>query len=298
MRERIRLHATGPILLSAVLLSVPVSAALAEKLSPGQASGTFSLDGKTVTLRHAYAMVQPDTFDEKKSNTVILLTEKPLAETVFAGLKDLERAGRGQTNWILLTLDENNTPVREVVHHQALGDQSLQVSGMTSSDVYRGAWTAEKIDGSVRTKEEKKFFDHKYKTDAHFSATLRQAVRDEPLPDARTGKKLPAGGGEPGKAYLAFQEAVRKKDLAAIRKLKPVDMPDVSDEELRNMLELMAAMTPDKLTIVEGYAKGEAAVLYVTGIEEGQKRYATIRMSRVGGQWVSTKEKWSDQPEK
>jgi hypothetical protein len=35
MRERIRLHATGPILLSAVLLSVLVSAARAEKLSPG-----------------------------------------------------------------------------------------------------------------------------------------------------------------------------------------------------------------------------------------------------------------------
>lgn len=297
MRDAARLFAIRSALLLAALLSASPGSAPAQTLSPGQASGNFSIDGKKVSLHHAYAMIQPDVFDEKKTNTAILLTEKPLDDAALADLKDLEDAGRGQTNWLFFKLDDGGSPIKEMVRHDALGDISLLITGMTHSDFQLVARTKDTIEGSIATKKEEKFSDHKFRTNVRFHAVLRTAKREEPPPDPKTGgTKLPPGGGEPGKAYFAYQQAVQKKDVAAIRKLKSADMPDMSDKDIREALELMAAMSPSKITISEGYVKGDDAVLYVTGLEDGQKRYGTVRMSRVGGEWQPSNEKWSDKP--
>jgi hypothetical protein len=281
----------------AVLFSPPAPGASPESPAAGTASGSFAIDGKTVKLAYAYAMAQPSTFDEKKSDTVILLTDKPIPESVFEKLKDLEDVDRGQKrNSILFKLDESGSAIREVIHHETLGDASLQMSGMTHADVKTGVRTKDRIEGAAQTKGDEEFLHHKYQVNARFNASIRQARQEEPLPDAKTGQKLTAGGGEPGKAYLALHAAIQKKDLAAVRKMKPADMPDMPDEELKKGLELMAIMTPAKVTINDGYVKGDTAVLYVSGTQEGQKQYATIRMARSSGAWHVGDEKWSDKP--
>ena len=177
---------------AAILLSVFASAvgraALAvppDAPKPGEASGTFSVDGKTVTLHFAYAMIQPDSFDEKKTNTAILLAEKPLPDAALAAAKDLEAAGRGQTNWILVKLDEKGSAIREVVHHDSLGDASLQMSGMTHSDV-KAAAGKDRVEGSLRTKEAEDFVRHEYQTEERGSAvkaagTMPAAARAKPM---------------------------------------------------------------------------------------------------------------------
>jgi hypothetical protein len=268
-----------------------------EPASPGTASGSFSVDGKTIELHFAYAMVQANPFDEKKTDTAILLTDTPLPEAAFAGVKDLETAGRLEPhNSVLFVLDESGQAMREVVHHDALGDMSLQMSGMTHADITIKARTGDRIEGSARTKGPEDFLKHKYEIKAQFQALIRQAHRDPPPPDAKTGKKLPPGGGEPGKAYLALQDAIRRKDLTAIRKTMPADMPDMSDEDLRKGLEIMAAMTPAKITIDDGYVAGDAAVLYVSGVLEGEKQYGTVKLNRVGGAWRPAGDSWSNKP--
>ena len=280
----------------AALLSATAPAASPEPAS-GTASGTFAIDGKAVTLRYAYAMMQPNTFDEKKSDTVILLTDKPIPEGAFEKLKDLEDVDRGQKrNSVLFKLDESGNAIREVIHHESLGDASLQMSGMTHADLKASVRTKDRVEGSAQTKGEEEFLHHKYQVNARFSAPIRQARPEEPLPNAKTGQKLPAGGGEPGKAYFALHNAIQKRDLAAVRKMKPADMPDMPDEDLKKGLELMAMMTPAKVTIDDGYVKGDAAVLYVSGTQEGQKQYATIRLTRSAGAWRVGAESWSDKP--
>jgi hypothetical protein len=269
-----------------------------EPASPGTASGSFSVDGKKIELHYAYAMAQVNPFDEKKTDTAILLTDKPLPEAAFAGVKDLEAAGRLEPhNSVLFVLDESGQATREVVHHDALGDMSLQMSGMTHAAITITSRAEDRIEGSAQTKGPEDFLKHKYEVKAQFQAPIRQAHRDAAPPDAKTGKKLPPGGGEPGKAYLALQDAIRKKDLAAIRKgAKPADMPDMSDEDLRKGLEIMAAMTPVRITIDDGYVAGDAAVLYVSGILEGEKQYGTVKLSRVGGAWRPAGDSWSNKP--
>ena len=280
----------GTVLGTAFVAAVPPP-------SPGSASGTFSIDGKTVELRYAYAMAQPNTFDEKKTDTAILLTDKEVPESAFAGLKDLESAGRGQTrNSVLFVLGEDGQARREVIHHAALGESNLQISGMTHSDVKITARTVDRIEGSAQTSGAEDFLKHKYQLKAQFQAVIRQAHRDPPPPNAKTGQKLPPGGGEPGKAYLALQDAIRKQDIAAIKKMKPADMPDMSDEDLKKGLALMAAMTPEKISIDEGYVAGDAAVLYVSGLLEKEKQYGTVNLKKVGGAWHPAGEKWSNTP--
>jgi hypothetical protein len=265
--------------------------------APGTASGSFSIDGKSVELHYAYAMSQANQFDEKKTDTAILLTDKPLPESAFSGLKDLEGAGHGELrNSVLFVIEEGGQAKREVIHHDSLGGTSLQMSGMTQADVQITARTADRIEGSAQTKKPQDFFEHKYEIKAQFQATVRTARRDPPLPNATTGKKLPPDGGEPGKAYFAFKDAIRKKDLAAVRKMKPPDMPDLPDADLRQGLEAMAAMTPEKLKVDDGYVAGDSAVLYVSGTLGGQKQYGTVRLSKIGGAWRFGGEKWSNKP--
>jgi len=290
-----RALASASIVLAALLLGR--APATGGPPAPGTASGSFTLDGKTIELRYAYAMAQANPFDEKKTDTAILLTDKPLPESAFAGLKDLESAGRGeQRNSVLFVIAEGGQATREVIHHDALGGTNLQMSGMTHADVSVTSRNADRIEGTAQTKGPEDFLKHKYQIKAQFHATIRQAHRAAPPPHARAGKKLPQGGGEPGKAYLALQDAIRKKDLAAIRKLKPADMPDMSDEDLRKGLEMMAAMTPAKITIDDGYIAGDAAVLYVSGMLEKEKQYGTVQMSKGGGAWHPAGEKWSNKP--
>jgi hypothetical protein len=266
-------------------------------LAAGTATGSVSIDGKSVPLRFAYAMAQPNKFDKAKTDTAILLTEKPLPESALASLNDLERAGSGEKRTsVLFVIEEDGKPIREVVNHESLSGTNLQMSGMTHSEIKIGSRKAGRIEGSLQTKEPEKFMSHQYELKAQFNAGIREAKREPSAPDAKIGQKLPAGGGEPGKAFLAFHDAVQRKDLAAIRKSKPADLPDMPDEDLKKGLEVMAAMSPAKVAVQEGFSNGDTAVLYVTGMQGTQKQYGTVQMSRSGGQWRMTKESWSDKP--
>jgi hypothetical protein len=271
------------------------TARAADPIAEGAASGGFALDGKIIALHYAYAMRQQSDFDEKKTDTAILLTEVPVSDKTLEGLKDLEAAARGKDNSLLLKLDDGGHAIREVVHHSVLGETSLQMSGMTHSEVRIASQSKDSISGSAATTGEEKFLEYRYKSDVTFHARIRDAVREPPVPDAKTGRKLPPGGGEPGKAWMALHDAILKRDLATVKKLAGTgSMPELSDEDLKKGLELMVLMSPEKAVFEDGYVAGDDAVLYLTGTQEGEKQYGTVRMTRAGGTWRPAGEKWSN----
>lgn len=110
------------------------------------------------------------------------------------------------------------------------------------------------------------------------------------------GTKLPADGGEPGKDYMTYIKALQKRDGATIRKMAEVG--PASDKELKEQMEMMAAMTPSDIRIVSGTLNAETAVLNVNGMQDGKKQYGTIEMKKKGGVWKITKEDWSGTPKK
>jgi hypothetical protein len=205
MRRTSRFLPAIPTLFLAVLLGPGGAWAVpAASLARGTASGTVSLDGKAVSLHYGYAMAQPNQIDEKKTDTSILLTEKPIPEKGFEALVYLEMklqdAARAQSNWILLQLDQDGRPIREVVHTDAL-EGDLESAGTIKSDFTLGTRTKDRIEGALQTKNEEEFLKHKYATRIRFNAAIRPVVS---LPGAKNGAKLAAGGGEPGKAYHEF----------------------------------------------------------------------------------------------
>ncbi len=103
--------------------------------------------------------------------------------------------------------------------------------------------------------------------------------------------KLPADGGEPGKDYMKYLKALKKKDGATIRKMAEVG--SVSDKELKEQMDMMSAMTPTNQKIVSGTMDKDTAALKVIGKLEGKKQYGTIELQKKGGVWKITKEEWS-----
>jgi len=262
----------------------------------GKATGTLTVDGKRITLKHAYAMAQPDTFDAGKTVIAVLLTEEPLDADALNDAEELDDAVMGQHGWAFFKIDEDGKPIHEMIDHPATGGSRLIMSGFTQAEFVSKKMGKDRVEGSFRTKKTEDFMGHPYAIKVDFSAPLLQAKVPEPLPDAETGRTLPKGGGQPGKAYRAYLKAVLDRDVAALREFVPDKTQNMSDSEIKESLEFVAAMLPKNPKVTDGYVKKGRAVLYVEGTMEGEKQYGTVELLRKGKMWGIVKESWSNTP--
>jgi len=116
-----------------------------------------------------------------------------------------------------------------------------------------------------------------------------------PLP----GQPLPAGGGEPGKAYLALNHAMLTGDVDALSHLlAPAQAAEMqkarNTPEFGQQLLMMRAMTASKVRIKGGRIDGDHATLEFDGEEGGEPRSGTVEMTRVDGRWTVVKESTRD----
>ncbi|TAN38500.1 MAG: hypothetical protein EPN25_13875 [Nitrospirae bacterium] len=275
---------------------------LSEAAGKGEAAGSLAIDGKSVRLVNVYAMDQPNTFDKKKSDIAVMITEKALEDEAFRDLEDLLDTSRSLkgTAWVYFKINSEEKPIYEMVSHPTLGESTLMMSGFTRADFIKQVLTGKKIEGTFRTKQKEDFMGHFYELDVKFNAEITRAKRPEPLPDAKSGKALPANGGEPYKAYKALHTALINKDIAQFRKLAPESgkTKDLTDKEIAEGMEFMALMIPHDPTLTKGYISksGDRAVLYLTGMVENEKNYGTIEMLKKADQWRTVKEGWSNTP--
>lgn len=119
-----------------------------------------------------------------------------------------------------------------------------------------------------------------------FDITLDAAVATDDY-----GKPIAAGGGEPGRAYLAYDAALASYDLAKIR-------PHLSADQLANaakaekaddvdgFLRYLTDNRPKKMSITRGFLQKEAALLLVTGESEILgKMHGEAHLKLEGGVW-------------
>ncbi|MBI3813323.1 MAG: tetratricopeptide repeat protein [Nitrospinae bacterium] len=268
------------------------------ELSAGSATGSFAINGKGIELKHVYALSQPNFFEDSKKDIAVLLTKEPVPDETLKNIGRLQDVAQDLHEWVLFLIDENGKPIHEWIDHPSLGEIRLTSSGITYAKFIQKTFKEGIIEGAFITKEEEEFpTKHKYKINVQFKAAILQAKRPEPLPDAKTGQKLPADGGEPGKAYMDFLKAMQEKNIAVIRTMSPPKIAKKSDSELLMVVELLDGMTPKDLKITEGYIKGDAAVLYVTGTEDGEKQYGTIPLNKTGKHWIVGEQKWRNTPQ-
>jgi hypothetical protein len=110
------------------------------------------------------------------------------------------------------------------------------------------------------------------------------------LPDDH-GAALPADGGEPGKAFLAYHDALVKRDAKAVRALVSRDNGQWLDAAAKKgkvdaELASMAKEHPTKsVRIVQGWSTGNRAVLIVAGESSAVRLTGDAVLVNEGGRW-------------
>lgn len=113
------------------------------------------------------------------------------------------------------------------------------------------------------------------------------------------GTPLPPGGGEPGKAYLALNAALRAGDLDAMAKLLPPDRLAMMEQARQSpdfdaQLKMMQAMAPTDIVITGGRIDGDTAWVEFTATEFDSPRAGTATLKKEGGRWVMLEESTRD----
>jgi hypothetical protein len=126
--------------------------------------------------------------------------------------------------------------------------------------------------------------------DITFDIAQIGTVAEAPPPAPLPGTPLPAGGGEPGKVYLALNKAVLAGDLDAIAALlSPAKAAEFqkarTTPEFAQQMEFMQAMTAKNVTIKGGRVDGDKAWLEFDADEGGAPRSGTVEMAREDGVW-------------
>ncbi|MFB3855467.1 MAG: hypothetical protein ACE148_16835 [Vicinamibacterales bacterium] len=261
----------------------------------GKASGTVTIDGRSMKVSHAYAWAEQDASNPAKSSVLILVTQREAPPEIFAGAKGMIEACVRIRGFILFELNQRGALVSEIVDHPSL-DMRMQNAGLTPSSFAATAFSMERVEGTFRTKRALEVQGHEYNVDVEVATPVTPAPKPSPPPPA---EPLPSGGGEPGKAYLALHAAVARRDLAAILTLIPkAGRTSAELSSIAANLDASAQFQPTDPKVIGGFVTGEKAVLDVEGTEDGQKRYGRIEMVREGGAWRFVKQQWRNSPVK
>jgi hypothetical protein len=149
------------------------------------------------------------------------------------------------------------------------GSEVITISG----DRLKGSW---KLDP-------KEFFDKTYEADFRFDVALVDLK--EP------GQPLPAGGGDPGKAYAAYVAALAKGDVETVKASMTESRGWVfawaeDEKEIAKALETEALHKPVSVKVLGGWIDGDRAQIRVEGPGRLGGTYSgRVMMIKDGGRW-------------
>ena len=303
--------------------------------SASQAQGQLTLEGKTIKLQYAYAASGPDTFEGTQQAYLVLLSEKPLAKDAIQKAQSfLGLGGTGVGSLLdsgMMIEIHPDKSYHLTVRHPALQGKEIQESAnwgleikTLGPDRVAGTFASSSSmmgkgqgDGGVQEIG----MGHKAKFKVQFDAPVERHFPLEPKYElSSSAKKLPAGGGEQGKIWIA--EACKPvpalpaaKDPKSIEKfLKDQGMTDkdlqqemdrqsklkghtvTRDEALKGMAEMMSAMGDlakamalSNCKVLSGSADDKVAILQVEATQGGVKQKTDVTLAKEGNAWTVKK---------
>jgi opacity protein-like surface antigen len=282
----------------AVVCPVVAAVVLAAALAPagasaaGVAGGTFRWNKTPFAMVDAYAFRKPDSFDATKKVTVLILTTTALDRKAIDSALDREsaidgqvREGKGTSIQLSLGADGDLHGLNAQIRTEE-GFQSFSTSGTGKVELLTNS--AERIAGRVSSEGKKSFSDDSYE----YELTFDVAVTPEPAP----GKPLRAGGGEAGKAYVAYIAALQKGNVDAIARFWPKEkgaaMLEAKEEpDFKEKLDMLRMFSPKSVKVKGGSIKDDVADLDVVGKDaDGNVMDGKVRMLRDGKSWRVEKE--------
>src|SRR5882724_2608750 len=190
-------------------------AAIAVQAVAGEALGEFKCAGrKSILPKYAAAFEARDQRDPRKRIVEVVLSEAPVDAAAAAADLDphtnvINQPALMDHDYILLWV----RPGDDVSMNATYGERMLQLVDMTGSmgdlKAEMKTSTADRVDGRLWSPKPVKTDSGTWSVDVHFAADVVRVP---------AGTRLPADGGEPGKAFKALLAARAAKNWGAIQK--------------------------------------------------------------------------------
>ena len=141
-------------------------------LGDGAAAGTLTVNGKTTTVAHAYALSVPGFFDKNTNDTLVIVSDVPLdAKALADEFARAALAKAGKLHAFEITIDASGTPVSTAWRHN--GFDGPMPSGLSSDDVFtRTVLDGKVVEGGYKSAAPGDFFGNSYAFDVTFRATI------------------------------------------------------------------------------------------------------------------------------
>lgn len=255
----------------------------------GPASGTVKSATGTITLRHAVAYVVRDGRNARQTRVEVLLTDVPVDATAFAADLDphvmaINADPLRDRNYLLLWIAPDGSVSMNATYAATMTQYLNDASGGLKADLKTN--TPARIEGRVFSPSPLKTMNGPtYTVDVTFSADVLRGP---------AGTPLPAAGGEPGKAFMAFVGVVNKKNWNGIKTAMSPRMLPMYDKSYNTPAEnadgaydiLNARLPMSKIKVTGGSLIGaETAVLEVEGERFGSPSLSLVRMVKTGAIW-------------
>ena len=223
------LHALLTLAASTVFAQTAETASKATE--PAQeATGTLTVDGKSVPLRYVYAIRGPAFHDQKKEEIRIILSDVPATmDELISDSAIMHRGRTGKVSGVVVRLDmEANADTGEL-YHSALGNLHMALYG--EHEFKPTAFDDQRVAGTLFMPEPRESWGYTY----HYSATFDVAIQRQSdlktqiaaAAAAEAAKRVPptaeeaaaAAASGPGQVASAYLKALLANDLAAMKKL-------------------------------------------------------------------------------
>jgi hypothetical protein len=264
----------------------------------GTVNGSLTANGKTFALKHAYAQMRKSPFDKKKQVLQLTFTDQELSPAAASDDIELMQAqDKQQLSGFTATIDDAKQIISGTVFSPAF-KKMKQFSSVGTQKLDLTAMTPTHVAGSVKMPKMDDFFDEKFQYAATFDLPVGKPAGPPPPPVLK-GTPLPAGGGDPGKAYMAYLKLLAGGDMKAFlggvtaARAKEAS----SDPDFKKLFPLIQAMQPKGIKVTSGAVDGNNATLLATGKDGDQTSNGKITMVKEGGAWKVEKEEWKTRSE-
>ncbi len=258
-------------------------------------------EGKALVFVDAHAAMAPDPFEEKQKVPMLWFTTKALDHAALAAAKpaDIDDAVMDQ----VFEKESAKLELRLSADSKLVEGLQLYVPPGNNRSLSSNEVGKLQLKAPMTMRANGRFIlsdDDKLKCDLQFDVPM--AGKGAPIPVAKPwGVALPAGGGEPGKVYLALHNATLKGNIDSMLMFVTKERVDKMREARREpdfpqMLAMIKAFEPATVRIVSGRADAVRAELQIDGKEsDGSVMTGTVKLIKEAGGWkvdqVSTKSK-------
>jgi hypothetical protein len=273
------------------LALVPMVVLVSAVAAAGPASGTFKASKEgAIAPKYATAYAVRDSSDARNTRVELLLSDVPvdlgeIQATLNPHMIAINADALKDRNYVLLWVAPDGGVTMNATFSKTMTQYMDNTGGGLQATLTTNSPT--RVEGRVFSSAPLKTMDGTtYAVDLKFAADVAA------VPAAT---RLPAGGGDPGKAFSALLAAATSKNWAAIKAasgasaLKMFDHDyDSAAENAQNALDLLNGWVPtQKMKIAGGELRGETAILEVEGeMFPGQRGMSLVRMAKSGPKWL------------